>query len=387
MASRPMKEAIGLNALSEFAKAFVAAKQQKQAQAMDEERFARTLAAKRLEEEQARRYQQFQAELATQKAIQGVTEAGAKKSLYDTAGRLTGYEQRGIDPATVAAGQAELEAIRQRFLGVSYAPSIMPGVPSAVPTTDRPGAVSAFPGLDVQPAEARLEVNPTALPEFQTRPITGLRPAESVKQTGAANINGSGAEKDSTFWKNMDAEFAETAQEWETTGRVQSASGIAALGQTANDFMSGKVKGGWLGLIPGRALTRPELDQAVKQVEKVVFPQLRATMGAQFTEKEGKRVIDATIDPTQTGENNARRILALSEAMKKQAADKERMLNYAKKTGTLRGYPAPKKTGTELANELISRVNEQVGAPAGATDNETPEQRKARLLEELKGAF
>lgn len=365
MASRPEKEAMALSGVANFLQAYLQAKKETKQQKRDDERFNATLAAKRLEDQQAERWKRTQFALDQEKAINQIAGMGREQFFTDPRTGQVTNQAPVMNPADIEAAQKRVRAL---LPGAQYgytpnAPLLGLGAGPQQPVTNDATVVpsGAFPGLSTgapAPAET-LTVNPVPSAPETLRQFP--RPGTGVKSTGKGGAGeGSGTDK-SPFWDKMDQEFANTLSQWETTGRAEFASGVGSLEDTATKFLSGEVKGGWLGLVPGRALTRPELDQSIKAVEKVVFPQLRQTMGAQFTEKEGTRVINATIDPLQTGENNARRILALAEVMKEQAQAKEKLAEYVKQKGTLRGYPNPSidLTGAEIRR----RVNERV-APA-----------------------
>ena len=350
--------------VGEFLKAFAAERDKKKALEREDRNFERELAMKRLEDEQRAKYERFKAEMDAQQALLNVTKAGAKKAMYDASGKLVGYEEAGIDPATVVAGQRETEAIRDRYLGVQQQipfnpsaelmqdsayekPTMFPGMPSSTPT----------PSLFGLP------------PEQATQ--TGLRPPASFKtvdKSSSGSGSGGGTGQDE-FWKTFDREFAKTAQAWETRGRSEAKANVDALNKVATQFETGDVESRPRAILPGRAVIAPKVDQAIKTVEKVIFPQLRATMGAQFTEKEGKRVIDATIDPAAPAENNAARVRALEAVMLKQNDAVEAMTEYAKKNGTMKGYTGPQQAFTNT-DELLNALDSAQKTPSPATQAE-----------------
>jgi hypothetical protein len=86
------------------------------------------------------------------------------------------------------------------------------------------------------------------------------------------------------------------------------------------------------------AFTNPNALQSREQVEEVVQRNLRAVLGAQFTEKEGERLISRAYNPRLPPEQNARRLRRLFLQMESSAQQKQQMVDYANQNGTLRGY-------------------------------------------------
>lgn len=379
MANRSTKEAIGVNALANFAKAFVDARSQRQQRAIDEDKFTRELASKRLEDEQALRYQRFQAELAAQKELRNVTQAGAMESIYDADRNLTGYKQRGVDPSSVAAGQSEIEGILNRYRGVSNAPIGLPGLLTSENVVEDPygtNTPSVLPGVSQgtpNAAGAPLEVNPVALPDYQTNRQTGLRPAESVKTTAAKD--GSAVNKQAIKDVNnavADYEKIQTETDYsvETLNKIidkipGTRGGLAGAGMQAASSSFG------IGSNTGTFVQTAEVLNALKGMAVQL---LKPTFGGNISDGEREEVmkISGALTTMQPAERvvAANRMIEISELAARRAKDKAESLatNYG--------------IEPKFKNRSVKKTPK---APIVAPE-ETAEQRKARLIEELKGA-
>jgi hypothetical protein len=86
------------------------------------------------------------------------------------------------------------------------------------------------------------------------------------------------------------------------------------------------------------AMTNPEALQSRELVESVVQRNLRVILGAQFTEKEGERLISRAYNPRLKPEQNAARLRNLFLQMSTAANQKQEMVDYVQQNGSLRGY-------------------------------------------------
>lgn len=67
---------------------------------------------------------------------------------------------------------------------------------------------------------------------------------------------------------------------------------------------------------------------------------MKQTLGAQFTEKEGKRVEDRAYDPRLSKEENIRRASKIANELRAQAAQKDAAAKHFQRYGTLKGFNA-----------------------------------------------
>ena len=78
--------------------------------------------------------------------------------------------------------------------------------------------------------------------------------------------------------------------------------------------------------------------KAKELVSEVVQRNLRLVLGAQFTEKEGERLINRAFNPRLSEEENIKRITRLADSIKRAANQKEKAAEYFEKFGTLKGF-------------------------------------------------
>lgn len=82
----------------------------------------------------------------------------------------------------------------------------------------------------------------------------------------------------------------------------------------------------------------PKAAEVREAVEEVVQRNLRLVLGAQFTEKEGERLISRAYNPTLDEAENKKRVERLIKSIKDAAQEKLNMKSYFEKNGTLKGY-------------------------------------------------
>ena len=103
--------------------------------------------------------------------------------------------------------------------------------------------------------------------------------------------------------------------------------------------------------IPGYRSKTRELETRVR---KAINGMLRATLGAQFTEKEGERIFQQTFDPYASPDENVKNMeTELAKLEKRKDSIKERT-KYFNKNKTLAGYESSdlKSEGSKVRVEL-----------------------------------
>ena len=148
---------------------------------------------------------------------------------------------------------------------------------------------------------------------------------------------------------------------WDDSGRATVTSNIAALDSITKGLEDGQIKTrGFIDALPfgsdwARAIVNPDAQDAKNRVEGVIFQTLKETLGAQFTEKEGKRLVEASYNPMLSPEANAARLRDYSNGLKKAVAARESQLAYLKENKTLQGYDGATPAG------IMSQVGSGVG--------------------------
>lgn len=162
----------------------------------------------------------------------------------------------------------------------------------------------------------------------------------------------------------MDKEFAKQIVEWEQMGGYAGAQkNLSRIGGAAGKLESGEVKtGGGRGLLPkfARDVVMPDLSAVQEDIESAAQNTMRATLGAQFTEKEGMQILARTFNPNLPPEENLRRAKLLMNELQSIAEAKNAAMEYFRQNGTLKGYQGP--TSFSLP---VERVDSLYGAKAG----------------------
>jgi len=139
----------------------------------------------------------------------------------------------------------------------------------------------------------------------------------------------------------IDKKFADDYIAWRGGGGQDMVAQIAQLKPVIESLEAGKpITGVKVAVQPDLllAITNPKALQSREQVEEVVQRNLRAVLGAQFTEKEGERLIARAYNPKLGPDENAKRLRRLFLQMSTAAEQKQAMTDYFDQNGTLRGF-------------------------------------------------
>jgi len=114
-----------------------------------------------------------------------------------------------------------------------------------------------------------------------------------------------------------------------------------------------------------RAFTNPESVGLEDDIRSIIFQSLRETLGAQFTEREGEKLIAATFNNLLSEEINAERLKRLRKETANSAQAKLDMIDWFDKNRTMRGYKGKIFDSSNLLDNLIKPEDY-----ADLTDNE-----------------
>jgi hypothetical protein len=150
-----------------------------------------------------------------------------------------------------------------------------------------------------------------------------------------------GGDKLTPGQESIDKKFADDYVAWRGGGGQDTAAQIAQLKPVIQALEAGQpITGMKVAVQPDLllAMTNPKALQSREQVEEVVQRNLRTVLGAQFTEKEGERLIARAYNPKLPPEENAKRVRRLFLQMSTAAEQKQAMVDYFDQNGTLRGF-------------------------------------------------
>lgn len=201
-----------------------------------------------------------------------------------------------------------------------------------------------------------------------------MRQLEKSMQPKAPSLTGDAANLALVLGRNP---TLKEMMDYRGKGASQISVGTGGLPQTkgrtkadekfAQDYIDYKAKGGWAdqmkqlsqlqgaltslesgknitGPVVGKTPTallsifNPEAVSTKEAVEEVVQRNLREVLGAQFTEKEGERLISRAFNPSLSEAENAKRLRRLITQIQKAAKSKESAARYWERNGTLTGW-------------------------------------------------
>lgn len=153
-----------------------------------------------------------------------------------------------------------------------------------------------------------------------------------------------------------------TAQEyvdWTTKGEAVATKNISQLMTAREALKSGKVEtGDWRAFLSSLApdklvsYVRPEFMDTKEQVQEVVQANLTATLGAQFAEREGDRVIARAYNENVDTKLNIQRVDRLIDQIVQTTDAKKKAMDYYSKNGTMVGYSADVNSMADLQAKL-----------------------------------
>ena len=177
---------------------------------------------------------------------------------------------------------------------------------------------------------------------------------EFKKQLLQSKINNQ-PKKLSEAQKVVDRKFGADYDLWSSGGSARAATEIGRLENVLKDIKKGKISLGRENALIPEILTSNNRKAARSIVESSVVESLRPILGAQFTEKEGDRIIKTTWNEDDSNENNAERLETLIKNLKTDYNNKLKKAQYYEEFGSLEGY---KSSPSSVAKQFnISEID------------------------------
>lgn len=210
-----------------------------------------------------------------------------------------------------------------------------------------------------------------------------LRSEERLKAAELANKATTAPQEFTPGEKALDQAFAKDYAEYiKSGGAAKVEKSLKNLSVAENLFKQGK--GASTGLIsktfaafaPDAAqnILTPDVAKARDNIKDTVNQSLRAILGAQFTEKEGERLMQNTFNPSLGPKENLRRLDVLKQSILETARAQQGAIEHFKKNRTLRGYEGPMPgatTATELTDSLLNKIESSSQPPEPAKSMKT----------------
>ena len=143
--------------------------------------------------------------------------------------------------------------------------------------------------------------------------------------------------------QKIDTDSAADMNDWRMNGSALAQSNMTQLSEVIGDLDDGNIDTrNFSDFSPMsdsvRALFNPTGQDALDKVRGVIFQSLKATLGGQFAEKEGTRLVEAAYNPKLPEDANIDRLGALLRRTQAAAQAKDQMSQYFQENGTLKGY-------------------------------------------------
>ena len=172
--------------------------------------------------------------------------------------------------------------------------------------------------------------------------------------------------------EEVDKQFAKIASDFNLKGSAQIESNLKNLDEKIGILEAGEldVSGPVIGMM-GDALMgaiRPDAASFISDIRDIVFQSLREKLGAQFTEREGNRLVNAAFNQYLDESRNIARLQRLYDTIDQAARAKQAAIDYYNEKGTIAGYEAPVFTFSSLMDDIISNTDYE-----GMTDDELEE--------------
>ena len=293
-------QAYGVNAVAEFLKNFVAAKQAGRAQKQEETKMQQQLAMELMKQKAEQQAQEFSAYSKMQDDIRTTLGMGARTDMFDPTGKLTGSMSAKLDPQAVKDREAALlqgfrtQYPNSRFLaegGTKPPPSYIAPTPVYDDQSNAPRAPQALPGIVPSQPQALLGATaPKPLP-------TGFGSPLAVN-TQTKNPGGGG---DGSGTNNKYLETLDTALAKEDSDQIINAAGvssdIALLTGFAKDLEAGKYYTGF-GAGQTASILQPELEKNLGRTKNIAVAQYGKSYKGAMSEIEFKTMIEGAVNPT-----------------------------------------------------------------------------------------
>lgn len=204
---------------------------------------------------------------------------------------------------------------------------------------------------------------PEELADYRLGPDT---PARVSLRDGKVEVIGGGdtnvtieGDKKSVGWDKIDEAYAKDWISWNSVGRSQAMTNLAAVGQVLQQLENGEqLSGELINVAPNivQAILAPESVAARETIEGVVQQNLRDVLGGQFAQQEAQQLLSRAWNPLLEPEENARRMRRLYNQMEIAAGQRDAMNAYFNENGTLRGYNGSQPTLQDFYTAL-SKTN------------------------------
>jgi DNA-binding transcriptional regulator YhcF (GntR family) len=181
------------------------------------------------------------------------------------------------------------------------------------------------------------------------------------------------------FQKKFEESLGERLAEYTESGRAIAKANIETYDDLINKLKSGELKTrGFTDYLPEafgfretmRALLQPIKEDAVNNVMGVVFQSLRATLGAQFTQREAERLVAAAYNPKLTEQQNLTRLERAKKILEETVKAKDQLLAWGSSGQRLSDYKGP--LPIDVYRSSVANLKNELDAPTVGDDDKKP---------------
>lgn len=181
----------------------------------------------------------------------------------------------------------------------------------------------------------------------------------SIGGSGGTNIN-IGEDKTSKGFEEVNKKYAAEFQKWNVSGgyanQLENLNKIDDVIATLKEAKDGGANiTGAIGAVPKfiRSFTNPTSVAVEDDIKSIIFQSLRETLGAQFTEKEGERLVQASFNILLDEATNIKRLERMKDTILEAAKAKENAaIHFRENDGDMSGYSAQTAFSENASNEL-----------------------------------
>lgn len=202
------------------------------------------------------------------------------------------------------------------------------------------------------------ELPPGTPPGLYKRNLTtnNIERVAGPPSAGVTVNTGDGKLQLSPLEKKMDEYYADTLVNWNTGGQSDWQKNQTQINNIADALENGgeNLTGYLIGITPKWALEgiNPEAVDAQEQVEEVVQRNLRIVLGAQFTQKEGERLIERAYNRRLPPEKNAARVRRLAQLLEGRAQQLQSLNEYVRQNRTAAGWNGTLTSVDQMLDDL-----------------------------------
>jgi len=172
--------------------------------------------------------------------------------------------------------------------------------------------------------------------------LVNISPDGKISTVGGSSNTFNIGDGTSKGYEKVNEKYAAEYIKWIDTGAYQvELENLSKLDESLETLENENVTGAIIGLTPNAVLSvlNPEALNLQDNIRSIVFQGLRATLGAQFTEREGNRLVEAAFNPLLSEEMNIVRLKRMRERIKTMIESKQSAVNYFQNNnGSMQGY-------------------------------------------------